>query len=376
MFFGARLRKERLRRHLSQEALAEALGTIPPTISRWERDQSFPRAYHRLALCRLFQMKPEELFEETPVQEQAASASPLIWHVPYPRNPFFTGREEILQRLHEMFHHRCTLALTQSLAVSGLGGIGKTQIALEYAYQYRKDYHCVFWIQAASRESLFAGFIMIAQLLKLPEKDERDQKRIIQAVKQWFSTHQDWLLILDNADDIAMVGDYLPATNAGHLLLTSRAQALGSLAQRIEVEDMGLTEGTLFLLRRSKLLAPDAFPDQVSEECLATAEAIVIEMAFLPLALDQAGAYIDEIGCSLATYLELYRARRQELLARRGQLSAEYPESVATTWSLSFQRIEQANPAAADLLRLCAVLQPDTVPYELRSQASASLGPV
>ncbi|HZO75449.1 MAG TPA: FxSxx-COOH system tetratricopeptide repeat protein [Ktedonobacteraceae bacterium] len=376
MSFGARLRKERLRRHLSQEALAEALGTIPPTISRWERDQTFPRAYHRLALCRLFQMPPEELFEELAVQEQAASAPPPLWHVPYPRNPFFTGREEVLQRLHERLRHRHTLALTQSLAVSGLGGIGKTQIALEYAYQYRDDYHYVFWMHADTRESLFAGFITVAQLLHLPEKDERDQNRIIQAVKQWFSTHQDWLLILDNADDVAMVRDYLPATHAGHLLLTSRAQAFGSLAQRIEVEDMGLAEGILFLLRRSKLLAPDASLDQVSEERLAAAEAIVIEMAFLPLALDQAGAYIDEVGCSLSTYLELYRVRRQELLGRRGQLSAEYPESVATTWSLSFQKIEQTNPAAADLLRLCAFLQPDAIPYDLISQASASFGPV
>lgn len=376
MSFGARLRKERLRRHLSQEALAEALGTIPPTISRWERDQAFPRAYHRLALCRLFQMQPEELFEEAPAQEQVTPAPPPLWHVPYPRNPFFTGREEVLQRLHAMLNHRHSLALSQSLAVSGLGGIGKTQIALEYAHCYRHEYHFVFWIHAATRESLFAGFIVLAQVLQLPAKDERDQNRVIQAVKQWFSTHQDWLLILDNADDVAMVRDYIPETNSGHLLLTSRAQALGSLAQRIEVEDMGLAEGTLFLLRRSKLLAPDAFLDQVSEECLVAAEAIVIEMAFLPLALDQAGAYIDEIGCSLSMYLELYRARRQELLARRGQLSAEYPESVATTWSLSFQKIEQTNPAAAELLRLCVFLQPDAIPYDLISEASTSFGPV
>ena len=169
--------------------------------------------------------------------------------------------------------------------------------------------------------------------------------------------------------------DIIPMEYSGHLLLTSRAQALGSLAQQIEVETMGIVEGTLFLLRRAKLLTPGASLDQVSEDCLATAEAIVLEMDFLPLALDQAGAYIEEVGCSLLAYLELYRTHRKELLQHRGHVPTNYRKSVATTWSLSFQKIEQANPALL-LLQLCAFLDPDTISEELICKGNAYFGPV
>nr|MDQ2716779.1 tetratricopeptide repeat protein [Chloroflexota bacterium] len=109
---------------------------------------------------------------------------------------------------------------------------------------------------------------------------------------------------------------------------------------------------------------------------LDAAETIAIEMDFLPLALDQAGAYIEEVGCSLSSYLELYQTHRKHLLHRRGHVLDDHPESVATTWSLSFQKIEQTNPAAAALLRFCAFLEPDTIPEELINEGSAHLGPI
>ena len=371
MSFTTHLRQERLRRHLTQEALAEAVGVSPRSIVRWEQGQAIPQASVRLLLCRFFGLRPDELFADD--EEHIPCTS--LWSVPYPRNPFFTGRAEILHSLREHLTREHTLDLTQSLAISGLGGIGKTQIALEYAYQYRQDYRFVFWTSAATRETLQAGIATLADLLQLPERNEQDQNKIVQSVRRWFATNEGWLWILDNADDVAMVHDILPTQRPGHLLFTTRAQALGTLAQRIEVETMGMTEGTLFLLRRAKLLTMDMSLDSVREDDLTAAEAIVLEMDFLPLALDQAGAYIEEIGCNLSAYLELYRTHRKELLQRRGHLSIDHPEPVATTWSLSFQKVEQANPAAADLLRLCAFLAPDSIPEELISDGSAHLGP-
>ena len=85
----------------------------------------------------------------------------------------------------------------------------------------------------------------------------------------------------------------------------------------------------------------------------------------LPLALVQAGAYVVETGCSLSDYLDLYKTHHKELLARHSRLMLDYPETVATTWSLSFQQIEQQSSIAADLLRLCAFLAPDAIPEEL-----------
>jgi tetratricopeptide (TPR) repeat protein len=372
---GQRLRRHRLHLGLSQEALAEAIGASARSIRRWEQDQAVPQEVMRTRMCTLFEIDPRSLLGAQG-DEQAASTTPSFWHVPLPRNPLFTGREDLLHALHEKLKSEQRLALTQSWAISGLGGIGKTQIALEYAYQYRQDYVAVFWISAATLESIRAGLLAVAECLYLPEKDEHDPLLVIRAVRQWLATHQDWLLILDNADDVTIISDVLPVERSGYLLLTTRAQALGSVAQRLEVETMGVAEGTLFLLRRAKLLALDAFLDRASHDHLAAAEAIVIEMDFLPLALDQAGAYIEEVGCSLSTYLELYRAHRAELLRRRGQMPGDYPASVATTWSLNFEQVEQANLAAGELLRLCAFLSPDAIPEELFSEGSTVLGPV
>ena len=96
----------------------------------------------------------------------------------------------------------------------------------------------------------------------------------------------------------------------------------------------------------------------------------------MPLALVQAGAYVEETGCSLADYLRLYATHRKDLLARRSRLLLDYPETVATTWSLSFQQVEQQSPAAADMLRLCAFLAPDAIPEELLTRGAAELGAV
>ena len=96
----------------------------------------------------------------------------------------------------------------------------------------------------------------------------------------------------------------------------------------------------------------------------------------MPLALDQAAAYMEETGCSLSDYLQLYRTRQADLLQRRGRYTTDHPESVTTTWSLSFEKVQQANPAAADLLRLCAYLDPDAIPEEILTKGASELGPV
>src|SRR5207248_6368340 len=122
---------------------------------------------------------------------------------------------------------------------------------------------------------------------------------------------------------------------------------------------MGLMEGTQLLLRRAQREA-SATDSEIDE-----ATNIAVALAQFPLALDQAGAYIEETGCSLHDYVQLYHQHRYSLLARRGMQARNYPESVATTWSLSFERVEQTKPAAAELLRLCAFLAPDHIPLEL-----------
>jgi tetratricopeptide (TPR) repeat protein len=296
-----------------------------------------------------------------------------LWNVPYPRNPLFTGREQILERLAETLKTDEATALHQPQAISGLGGIGKTQTAIEYAYRSRSKYQAVLWARADKCENLMQDYVAFASLMGLPEQHQQDQPRIVEAVKRWLREHQGWLLILDNADDLGIVSDFLPGTDTGHVLLTTRARTMGRLAKRIELDRMEEAEGSLFLLRRVGVLDADASLDKASSQDQKHAQAIVQVMDGLPLALDQAGAYIDETGCGLAGYLTRYQQHRKDLLKARGEYTSDHPEPVATTWSLSFVNVERANPAAADLLRFYAFLAPDAIPEEIMTEGSDEL---
>ena len=385
-----RLSCEREKRGWSQLEVADYLGTTPVNVSRWERGLTAPSPYFRRKLCELFGKPAKELgLVGSPDEQvlagvfpQQAAATPLapgtapLWSVPYRRNPFFTGREDVLLRLQEMLSASGTAALTQTLAISGLGGIGKTQIALEYAYRHRSDYRAVFWVKADSREALAADLAVIADLLHRPVAHEQDRRRAVAVVRRWLNEQRGWLLILDNADDLEMVSEFLPTEGTGHTILTTRAQATGQIAQGITLEQMGPEEGTFFLLRRAKLLGVEASLDTASYADWSRARAIAQLLGGLPLALDQAGAYLEETGCSLAGYLERYQHRRVALLQRRGMLSAAHPEPVATTWSLSLERVGEIHPAAGELLRACAFLHPDAIPEELLREGAAALGPV
>jgi tetratricopeptide (TPR) repeat protein len=255
-----------------------------------------------------------------------------------------------------------------------LGGIGKTQIATEYAYQHHQDYQAVLWTLADTREALVSGYVAIARLLNLREKEEKDQSITVNAVIRWLKTHTKWLLILDSADELDIVREFVPPVFSGHILITTRAQAMGKLARRIEVVSMSQDVGALLLLRRATLLARDAELSDADASDVPTAKEISEELGGLPLALDQAGAYIEETSCSLLEYLRLYRMRRDEMLKRRGGSASDYPQSVATTWSLSFEKVEQRCLAAGDLLRFCAYLAPDVIPESIVTQGASYLG--
>jgi tetratricopeptide (TPR) repeat protein/nucleoside phosphorylase len=303
---------------------------------------------------------------------------PRVWNIPHTRNPHFTGRDDLLDWLHQ--HLTPTgqsdsattrrAALAQPLAIKGLGGVGKTQIAVEYAYRSRDlgRYTHTLWVNAASEGTLITSFTALAELLpEFPAKDETDQSKLVKEIKRWLEQcEQHWLLIFDNADDDpSIIEPYLPRSSNGSILLTTRAHAIGSLAATtVEVETMGFLEGTQLLLRRAGF-------EHASEEEVNRAGDIVVVLDHFPLALDQAGAYIEETQCSFENYRDLYQTHRQKLLARRGKQTTNYPDSVATTWSLSFQKVEQANPAAAELLRLCAFLAPDKLPEELIRDGAA-----
>ncbi len=291
-----------------------------------------------------------------------------IWTVPYPHNPFFTGREDYLEQLHTNLLAHKAAAITQPQAIHGLGGIGKTQIAVEYAHRHRETYPYVFWVNAATLETLFVDFITLAKLLGLSLSNDDEQKTIVTFVRNWLDTHERWLLIFDNADDLHRVRPYLPTANVGHILLTTRQQMVSSFLS-IEVKKMSVEESTHLLLQRAKLL------DTATMEDREHAHTIAKEMDGLPLALDQAGAYIEEMECSVAQYLQDYSSRQMELLSQRSEDEASHPDPVAVTWSLNVEQVAHNNPMSADLLACCAFLAPDNIPEAFFLEGAEELSP-
>jgi len=167
----------------------------PPLQSATSYDLSlgYDTLYNRLIGRRRVIEAP--LGEILPVLERKQTFLPP-WNIPHARNPFFTGREKVLERLQTVLETR------RAAALSGLGGVGKTQTAIEYAWLHRDAYQAVLWTKAEIREDLVSGFVAIAKLLNLPQAASTDQQAAAAAARQWFEQNCGWLLILDNADDI------------------------------------------------------------------------------------------------------------------------------------------------------------------------------
>ncbi|HZO73063.1 MAG TPA: FxSxx-COOH system tetratricopeptide repeat protein [Ktedonobacteraceae bacterium] len=377
--FGSLLKAFRQRQRLTQQHLAQSLGMNRNAIGRWEQGDFLPASKTIvIELARSLRLNEHETHQ---LLEASLTALSPYWYVPFPRNPFFTGREEILEALHAQLGSHQVVALTQSYALHGLGGIGKTQIALEYAYQHALDYHAVFWIGAETEEQLISSLLHIAEVLQLPERNNKEQLQVIAAVQHWLSTHSQWLVIFDNVEDLDLVPRFLPAVRSGAILITTRSQTLGTLAQGVDLLPMEQEEGMLFLLRRAKVLAPAATREEVQRLAMqmpaqyAAVAELVNALGGLPLALDQAGAYLEETRCGVPAYLDLFRSRRAALLQQRGEGVRDHPASVSTTFALAIAATTERHRAVGDLLRVCALLQPDAIPEELFRQGAEHLGP-
>jgi tetratricopeptide (TPR) repeat protein len=294
-----------------------------------------------------------------------------LWNVPYWRNLFFTGRQEILADLQKTF--TSPQAALQVQALSGLAGVGKTQLAVEYAYRYASDYQAVLWVHADAPEILQSSFVELAEVLDLPEKSEASQPAIVKAVKRWLQQNARWLLIVDNLEDIDLLRDLVPAPHVGHIFVTTRSHRTGQIAHRVDLEPMPIDEGALLLLRRAKHLLPSAQLQDAGDSDQAMAKNIAQAVHGLPLALDQAGAYIEETGRGLSDYARLYEQHSSPLLKRRGASGHDHPASVTTTFSLSFEKLKTLNPTAIELLEFCAFLHPDAIPEELITDGASAL---
>ncbi|MFO0578401.1 MAG: FxSxx-COOH system tetratricopeptide repeat protein [Polyangia bacterium] len=297
-------------------------------------------------------------------------AEPAHFLVPLVENRYFTGRGKQLAALVSALNRQGRAAVTQPQALSGLGGVGKTQLALAYAFSERHRYQAVLWVQADSEDSVRSGFAELANQLHLPGASENQSldDTVIQ-VRHWLEKTERTLLICDGADSPEILRRYLPRRGSGHVIITSRAhdfQALG-IVQPVEIVELPLADAVEFLLTRTARAEAGAGERAAAEE-------LAQELGCLPLALEQAAAYVVAKVVSLADYLISYRKHRLRLLNRSLPLMGDYPATVATTWHLNFEEVKRSSPAVA-LLRFASFLAPDAIPIELILEGAAQVDP-
>jgi tetratricopeptide (TPR) repeat protein len=279
----------------------------------------------------------------------AAIKRPRICYLPMRRNSSFSGRVELLAQIQ----HK--LESVNSLALIGQAGVGKTQLALEYAYRYLDAFDTVAWIRAQDPATLDADFTHLAGELGLITGEVIDTPHILDAVKVWLSNHSNWFLILDNVEDPDIIRRYLPAIPTGQLLITSRRQTWGRLAVRLDIETFSEAEAMRFLLEQTR---------QEDQESAAT---LTRTLGYLPLALEEAAAYIETTGRSLDSYLQLFEAHHTALMENTPPVET-YHSTLRTTLEVSLAQVDMENPTAGVLLRHLAFLAPDDIPISVLYQ--------
>lgn len=281
---------------------------------------------------------------------------------------FFTGRLDFFEKLEQLF------LTNNSIALIGMGGIGKTQIALQYANKMKQRYRYIVWLNAESEESRLSGLDQIAICLKL---GTTEPKRLPDLVKGWLEQSENWLLILDNVPSYRDVEKLIPTGDRGHLIITTHFKS-DRFLNALQVPELSKQDGALVVLRRAEIIAADAAIDDWSDDAAKAALKLAEEMQGLPLALDQAGAYIANSGgqVSISDYLKMYESESKNLLSNRVSDSDDHPLSVTATVNLSKVRLSKQSGDAREILEQCCFLAPEAIPISLFVDVPTSVSSV
>jgi tetratricopeptide (TPR) repeat protein len=295
-----------------------------------------------------------------PQSSPAPAPAPAIWGNVPQQNKNFTGRDEILSFLRDGLSKSVTAVLPHAL--QGMGGVGKTQVAIEYAYRYRAEYDLVWWIPADQPPLVRSSLAALAPQLGLPPVTasgvEGAAAAVLDALRRGVP-YRRWLLIFDNADQPEELNDTIPR-GSGHVLITSRNHRWQSVVDTVSVDVFSRAESIEFLGKR----VPSGLNPVDADELAA-------ELGDLPLALEQAGALQAETGMSIDDYLRLLREQVSAIMAE-GK-SPDYPLSMTAAWKLSVSTLEQQLPEAVILLRCCAFFGPEPIPRDIFPRGAQAL---
>ncbi|MGZ8908018.1 MAG: DUF4062 domain-containing protein, partial [Methylobacter sp.] len=286
-------------------------------------------------------------------------------NLPYPSlENLFKGREEFIDTLHQDLQRskeKAAAAIVAKQAIHGLGGVGKTRLAVEYAWRFRSEYSGILFVRAESQSALEANLAGLCEpgALNLQEQAAKEQEVRVAAALQWFDDYSGWLLILDNADTkeaARAVENTLSRLHQGHVLITSRISDWSGTIDTRELDVLDEKAAVEFILERTQKKRAQKETDEADALSLAR------EMDGLALALEQAGAFIAQKRISIAGYLRRWQEQEEKVRTWYDKRLMHYPYSVAVTWDTSFNQLDAQAKA---LLNLLCWFSPDPIPKDL-----------
>jgi len=300
------------------------------------------------------------------IQKQSYKTSIEIEHNLPNQNKYFSGREKELDDLNNLFYKdREINAVNICQTVSGLGGIGKTALAVEYAHRYSTNFKNVIWFLVAENSTtLYNGFIEFANHFKIVMPSEFKPEELQSAIRNWLSEHEGWLLIFDNVEaDNTIIQLYLPTNINGHYIITTRDIHI-NIGKPLHLNVFSLADATDFLKRRfsdDDDLKMENYNFTGCNDFLEKASELVKRLGLLPLALEQAGAYISNVRLTITDYLKKLDSVGLEPFKNEAgwAIPTDYKSIVTATWKVSFDKLSEEEK---QLFYLCAYMSPNRIP--------------
>ncbi|KAK5630391.1 hypothetical protein RRF57_006106 [Xylaria bambusicola] len=340
------------------------------TIKRIKRISSVIESEADMARMRNDEVRYKEVLEllsDMKTGQTDSNKRVLFNNVPYNSNAKFTGRADILDAIQKVLKMNTPSSTPKSMALFGMGGVGKTQIAVQYAYRNLQDFEAILWVTADNAIAVSQSFRTIANGLGLFETsdDETDAAAAVWKVKNWLiTTRTTCLVVFDNADDLAALKTAWPESITGSVLLTTRnfTVATALAGQYIQVDTLSDSDGSELLLKAAGL-------DINSESNMDQALAISRAFGGFPLALTQIGGFIAQRKLSLQGFLPLYERNSAKIDARKAP-GSDYEYTLSTVWDLTFRDLSETS---AQLLNLFSFFDPDGISEDILLQGSHGL---